>query len=1444
MNMNSPRPASKSPVSGQTDSIVSSSTLTDVQDLVSSHNNTKRDPNSEYKSNFTPFDQYVYDEIRDSFVKSNNLATAGADTILSHSSSNHELGASSSPSLVFEPTANGYLGGQHGSAERPANSPWYNEVIKRNEKASEYRYKSELGHTSPLVLKTSTSNEDLARRSPLLGNDPAIEAQLMDVRQQTQRPNYKRDHLISYMANNNNFNLPKAAERDSSGRVPLVSTTRRPQVSSTTGNQRTATRSAAHDRARSQSSRRQLVSASNSKAQPTSKSNQTTPTKSVPARVATAERPTASARSQHHVSTTSRQAVGATTTSANRTANGALSTRVQATGNGVSARPKTAISKSRVAPPAAKPPLHTGKTPVVSSSSDRPATARLTSTSATRTKPATNTTTTRGPSSSSSTKTPITKSPVKRVAGTPTSSTATGRGAQTVANRSIAARSATKSTAAKASPSTSAAAPTVKSIKTPKALADAEEKAAAATALATATVGSAAVATVDATNSKSESNQTVSNNNEDNQHSSAGTLIEEGPHKTFEQAIKLEPEMHYEHEHQVIAPTQSTDNLLYTTTEAGIMLADELAQAEQASNTAVEVEQQGLGHQVDLIRQNEWTPSRANEKDIVPKDDEEENFFDNNNKVKDDEADILEPYDDTTLVNGLAGGLISADDRFDSSERGASSDTQEGTRDAPVSETFSQTQHSQNYDDEPYSIMPTYDVGKKAALSTIESVGNSATLEEEKLEEHMAEIVEKENENQSDVVRHSDVLEKEDDRLDETESTKIDTVENNSVIPVLGEDKLTEHLQKQDLDLQEQAQQEFDVESQEQVNNHDLINHKQPIEENQKREVDEEPKISGDEPVDDQHPKDEVSDDEQVVETPFIQESSVNQKALTEELSVGEDVKDASNVSDHPNLPESKLELASQFNEDSEQELHLDGEDLQESKPQNELAEVSFSRSKRVSFDDSTHEIKHDERLLGNISTDELQGEQEEIISTIEEKEPIVQESETFFSEDTVRQDSINVEQDLDSNASADSIRLMESNSPHLNIETKSNDDDLNHILVGYSEDPVKIELFNQQMENDKHEEIVPDLIQTEPTPESDPSEDTREEVTKSSADDVNQIYLQRDDTISIPTENDTVSSKQEDDYNKRESIDELKVESSDLLVREEDRQLQDDLERHNSSKNELLMNVAELAQFEIRRKEEMTRKSELARQNSLAKSPLSPVLGEVLLSPDQLDDQFLVNLSDEKKTQPVKDTLIDGDDIEKVSSTLTSTEKMEDSKKNSAYSVEEVSDEQTTLPISPSKEHSNLENSDGFEVKAALGGSKESIGTGSAELLKFDSSISSSEQVGQMVEREVSQSQEKTQVEASQNSDIDNDNSPLKLMNNSVKGDLWNMREDEKDLKESEAMLLGIVKLGNTKNMTTNDDDIDGEEHLKFSNPLTNSDDELILESHNRTTTSNSNSN
>lgn len=296
------------------------SLLSSAESIMTNSNNTKGNKvfKTEYKENFKPFDQYVYNEVTDTFVRSDseshqtkqqNLISTPNNNIKS-STSNQDLALSSMneqnllslqnthDASTFEPNqaqSSTEKASNGSTSNNVANEPWYKEVIKRNEKANEYRFKSELGHNSHILNYTTANNIDDANKNQ--GTDPetgntngsdettdnkqALEAgSNLSIRQPVVY-RYKRDNMIAHMAKNNNFKLPKEPADT------VNSTTNRVKTpvngSAAPSHLRSLTRSTAQSRARSQSSRQPVSTtpngAQNSQTTKKADSTNTTPTR-------------------------------------------------------------------------------------------------------------------------------------------------------------------------------------------------------------------------------------------------------------------------------------------------------------------------------------------------------------------------------------------------------------------------------------------------------------------------------------------------------------------------------------------------------------------------------------------------------------------------------------------------------------------------------------------------------------------------------------------------------------------------------------------------------------------------------------------------------------------------------------------------------------------------------------------------------------------------------------------------------------------------------------------------------------------------------------------------------------------------------------------------------------------------------------------------------------
>lgn len=701
---------------------------------------TTREKNlkTEYKSKFKPFSEYAYNEVTDSFVKCHHSAAecssisasrsnqdlmsggGGADTSGAHHQQ-HQITISTHDADVFEPSQHADGSESHHAGGSVA-EPWYKEVVKRNEKANEYRFKSEVGHNSPLLnyinrsdspstqmcavgSSSNNNNETTPRQlaSPS-GNESLIsgacENNLYEIRsqhsdqqqqascndsqenqQQQQQAakaqyrftpsSYKRDNLIAHMANNNNFNLPKEQQE-----AATINQQQQPR--------RAATATSAQARARSQSSRRPqattTMTANNNSPRVqqsgASKSNHATPTKTLASRTNfSAARATNATSSKSHAKTVtptstvaSRYATTTRTASSANGSGGLASSRVNTTSTLNKRTPTTAVSSttasSRVMPKSttssrtsASPATSSVRKTLVSSttsSAARPAGSSLRPKTATQGR-----TTTAAAAAAGSRKiespTKISaikagKLPVTSARGMPSS-------------RAAPSSSSTSTVRDKPAPATPESSSPVKSIKTRKAIESETAKAAAAAAAATAVVA-AGVSAALATSSGDKTDQ-------QQQQSSAPAM-----ESTSIQELRYAPE---------------EQNLIFTTTEAGDMLADELAQAEMAQAAAARHESAPVFNDaIENYKQNQVAAAEEEEKSQRI----ETSDFDSGKQP----SELPSQGSQGDLVNGLAGGLVSAEDGFDSSERDYSSE---------ANQLAAQHQELQNNTDEPYSIIPT-----------------------------------------------------------------------------------------------------------------------------------------------------------------------------------------------------------------------------------------------------------------------------------------------------------------------------------------------------------------------------------------------------------------------------------------------------------------------------------------------------------------------------------------------------------------------------------------------------------------------------------------------------------------------------------------------------------------------------------------------------------------
>lgn len=659
----------------------------------------KKNFKTEYKSKFTPFDQYVYNEVTDSFVKHSleSSINHGQNRTVSNSKSNQDLACNENlhrPTLsisaqrsdVFSPSAEGT------NDNYANNEPWYKEVVRRNEKANEYRFKSEIGHNSPLSnYNNSTTNAtnnlrvespcNTERQMPSPTGVESIVGDLLatsDARSQCSDPqnelvgsqqepkqqfkftpsDYKHDHLISHMANNNNFNLPREqSEQSTTNKL----SSRHTQVSSSA---RAASRTGAQARSRSQSTRRQPLSATPSSTIPTSKcqtsakSNQTTPTRTVAART--------TARS--HITSTL-QTTGAKSPVKNTQVNSRFNSARPTTASprtvtNLKATPKEPVKRSSIS--------SSTKTTTTRSTKSTSATSNKTTPSSTEVKRAT-TTVTRVASAPR----PTAPKTANTSGISPVHSHKTNVSSPSTRISTTAISSKNKSTeASKPSPSLVAQNNTVKSIKTPKAVASTKQVGVTIASAVAAAVTT--TATVLATSPKVISEQILDNEINDTTSKLA-----------FNQDSSREPQPIQK---QLVSSNQApltemqTDNndgsnQIFSLKESGNMLSDELAEAERATICKTKTG--------SFERQATSSENKAK--------------IENSNSATREVEKINEGLNSSELINGLAGGLVSAEDRFDSPEKEISSDI--GTN---IQQLGCDNNLYNHHDaDEPYSIMPT-----------------------------------------------------------------------------------------------------------------------------------------------------------------------------------------------------------------------------------------------------------------------------------------------------------------------------------------------------------------------------------------------------------------------------------------------------------------------------------------------------------------------------------------------------------------------------------------------------------------------------------------------------------------------------------------------------------------------------------------------------------------
>lgn len=197
---------------------------------------------TEYKANFKPFDEYVYNEATDSFVKNHDSSIGkhvGHDIVKTPN-------ANQSEAISYEQSVEAFCSDHNTTTAASTEAPWYTEVVKRIEKANEYRFKSEVGHNSSILqasdsstlnhyVRTNHSSNGANILYPNEGNEDRIGASMSASGAYRFSPSdySHRDDLIARMANNNNFSTPSNASTPatSSGnlgtsRLPVTRTAR------------------------------------------------------------------------------------------------------------------------------------------------------------------------------------------------------------------------------------------------------------------------------------------------------------------------------------------------------------------------------------------------------------------------------------------------------------------------------------------------------------------------------------------------------------------------------------------------------------------------------------------------------------------------------------------------------------------------------------------------------------------------------------------------------------------------------------------------------------------------------------------------------------------------------------------------------------------------------------------------------------------------------------------------------------------------------------------------------------------------------------------------------------------------------------------------------------------------------------------------------------------
>jgi len=1412
--------------------ISSASSLVDHPTSQSNFSVTKHDPNSklenrkknlktEYKSNFTPFDQYVYNEVTDSFVKAQH-----SDHTLGHpnqaSVGDHRDGGSSrelATNIDLVNTASPDLEASSfqpidGGDRRHENEPWYKEVIKRNEKANEYRFKSEVGHNSPLLkdpiedrLHSASPNRPESSNelrdgiaSPL---DQAASTKHSAIRF---TPNdYKRDHLIAYMANNNNFNLPKEQHSEApikgSGMTKPSAQSRRAQVPTS--------RYGPQVRARSQSSRRQpmVTSTTGPRAETTSKSNQTTPTKTVARSTVSS-----SAATRPSATLTSSRVTKSSTTSTSNSRAAATSTAKRppsaSTQNGAT-RPATALNNKRpnviVSTRSPATTRLTSGSSKPSSTNGRPAQDSTNTPGSTRTPISTRVQTSAATSSTARTSTvglrPQAKKPISPSVSTSTSSSNRPSTARPSANarknplpttnKSSSPRSSTVSGQANQSPPTSE----VKSIKTSKAIANANAKAAAAAMAAGAVITPAALSTL---------NSDVAIPDETNVNQSVPS----------EQILKQE--------------ALEEQNLIVTTTTGGNMLADEIAQAEKLALEASTVEQPN-------IKLESFVKGEESKEDLPAEMNHPPQTESDASSLKDDDqhGSSMDSKATELVVNGIKGGLVSTEDHFDSSERedacfnnvGANEDTN-----VPYDHQ-SRADSCQENEDGPFSIIQTsgMDFYHKDTQPLKEEEQRDTPPDHGTINEHETENSEK------------DLILKEEEHAVSSDAAPQsgDNVELHQAETRVPEDG-------HDSDL--------------------MLPEKPTIEQNSLVEPSMEPVIEkSDEKVElagANHSRDEKSNSDQSPLENFREKFS----DLGEENGGFDDLVTDGTAHENDQLlsfgvsneqdgmqmeTKPQLELEPQIgSQEASNAMNLSSEAppiIDEVRPESEDFISPSERPSGISNDQETSQTSTQKILAEEQSTKDSSLTSTEDARTIESEGLPTHPVDHHTLAEQIDDDE---KVQLASEKTTENIIGEISEEAATNI-VREQANDVSNASAGSTDD-----LIDKQTDDEIHHSEGPgiseaandiDLIETEPKQQA-PSSDVG--------------YVPDKAVESSEIQSKSLSGTSEGSDSEESSKEKMSHDSDqkDLLP----------------SNNELLMNVADLLEVEAKRKHEMVIKSEIARErsDSYSASAHQGLNSEILLSADQLSEKFteLSTTHDPEDAVPQQNTKTKAETQQLASSEnpVLDNDK-EPAERSDLKSLSRDSIAASSSGIASETRRESVEISTNIEASPDSGENNNTLLAHQSEVDKVETYISHSkdEESSNIVEpnsKEVNLGEQKKELENQSNQEIVSSFNDIKLTEsyeaqppnaffNSDKPYLFDNNIESSGIsegkgtypeqKEDRAQDTDLISPANISSSDSKadqsgdtnaygnllDDDMDSDEQLKLSNHLTNSDDELILD-------------